>query len=311
MSKPPGWRPLTENEKQEIIRRYAGGEGLALLAEEYHRDKGTLRPVLRAAGLDLRPRGNPKGIVWSAERREAHRLATSTPEFAQKSRESLLARLPSMRGPATNTPIEKRLHDALKKAGLGFTAQSLLLGRFLVDIEIRQAPIVIEADGAQHTLRDQKAKDAQRDAALVAAGYRIFRFTGSEINRDATVCVQRVIDACGLVPESAPVTEIRTSFAGELHPRWKGGKREFTCDICGEIFLAQPAHRPGPDYYCTVQCAGAARRGKKLTTEHRAKIGAGMTGNKRGPHTAATRAKISETKRRRIASQIKIKSDPA
>ena len=32
--------------------------------------------------------------------------------------------------------------------------------RYLVDIELHQAPIVIEADGAQHTLRDQKAKDA-------------------------------------------------------------------------------------------------------------------------------------------------------
>jgi very-short-patch-repair endonuclease len=243
-----------------------------------------LRKVLAEAGITPRPRGNPKGTQWSAERRAAHKKGCSTPEFAEKSRQALLQRLPRMRGPATNTPIEQRMQDALMKAGVGFTTQSLLLDRYLVDIELHQAPIVIEADGSQHTLRIQKAKDAERDAVLTAAGYRVFRFTGSEINRDAADCVQRVINAAGLVPDKEPVYDIRTKFTGELHPLWKGGKREFTCDICGKVFLAQPAHRPGPDYYCSIQCAGAARRGKKLTAEHRAHIAASMIGKKRGPY---------------------------
>jgi very-short-patch-repair endonuclease len=299
VSKPVGWRPLNDDEQQQIIRRYAAGEGLALLAEEYQRSKKTLKPILLAAGLTLRPRGNPKGTVWSAERREAHKKAVSTPEFAEKARLALLERLPTMeRSPAVNTAIERRMHDALMKAGIGFTTQSLLLERYLVDIELHQARIVIEADGFQHQSLDAlKAADAERDAALAVAGYRVFRFTGSEINRDAAVCVQHVTDACGLVPELEPAYEVRTKFSGELHPLWKGGKREFTCDTCGKVFLAQPAHRPGPDYYCSVKCAGAARRGKKLTAEHKAHIAAGMTDVKRGPYGP-----------RRRDSQIKIES---
>ncbi len=243
---------------------------------EYSRGKPTIKNVIREAGVAIRPRGYGKNRKWTPEWRAAHKAGCSTPDFAQKSREALLKRLPRMRGPATNTAIERRMHDALMKAGIGFTAQSLLLGH-LVDIELHQARIVIEADGQQHTLRDQKARDAERDADLTAAGYRVFRFTGSEINTDATACVQRVIDACGLAPDHEPTYDIRTRFSGELHPLWKGGKREYVCESCGGTFLAQPKHRTGKHVYCSRQCYGKAKIGVKLgpmPAEQRAKIGA-------------------------------------
>jgi very-short-patch-repair endonuclease len=208
-------------ERQEIARRYEAGESLEGLMAEYHRGKPTIKNVILDAGMAIRSRGYGKNREWTPEWRAAHKAATATPEFAQKSREALLKRLPTMRGAATNTAIEQRMHDALKAAGTGFTAQSLLLGH-LVDIELQQVPIVIEADGMQHTLRDQKAKDAARDAELTEAGYRVFRFTGSEINTDAIACVQRVIDACGLAPDLEPTCNIRTRFSGELHPLWEG-----------------------------------------------------------------------------------------
>jgi len=244
---------------------------------EYHRAKTTIKQVIRNAGVASRPRGNLVGNEWTPERRAAHKRATGTPEFAQKSREALLKRLPAMRGPATNTAIEQRLHDALMKAGIGFTTQALLLERYLVDIALHQALIVIEADGAQHTLRDQKAKDALRDEALSLAGYRIFRFTGSVINRDADECVRSVIDTCGLAPDKEPAYNIRTKFSGELHPLWKGGKREYVCESCGVTFLAQPKHRTGKHVYCSRQCSGKGKVGVKrgpMPAEQRAKIGA-------------------------------------
>ncbi len=161
-----------------------------------------------------------------------------------------------MRGPAVNTPIERRLHDALRVAGIGFTTQSLLLGKYLVDRELHQARIIIEADGAQHTLREQRLADAVRDAALSAAGYWVFRFTGSEINTDASKCVQRVIDACGLTADENPVFGIRTSFSGPSHPRWKGGPAEFKCDQCGKPFTKARQHRTGSQKFCSQQRYG-------------------------------------------------------
>jgi very-short-patch-repair endonuclease len=284
---------LTDDEKQEAIRRYAGGEGLAALAQEYHLSKPLLKRILTDAGIPMRGTGYPKGTAWSAEHREAHRRATSTPEFSARARTATLARLSRVReSPAVNTAIERRMQDALKAAGIGFSTQSVLLGTYLVDIEIHQAPIVIEADGQIHTLPLQKAKDAERDTALAAAGYRVFRFTGSEINTDAAACVQRAIDACGLVPDKDPVFDIRTAFAGPSHPNWKGGKQEFTCEACGTVFLAQPKHRVGQHVYCSTRCTGEGNRGTPRSAEIRAKISAGNTGQKRGPLSAEHKAKM-------------------
>lgn len=290
MTRIKGQKPLTSSEKQDIARRYDAGETLEALMAEYQRGKPTIRKVIQDAGVAIRPRGYGKDRGWTPEWREAHKAGCSTPEFAEKSRQNLLKRLPSMRGPATDTAIERRMWDALMKAGIGFATQSLLLERYRVDIEITQALIVIEADGAQHTLRDQKAKDALRDAALKAAGYRVFRFTGSEINRDADECVQRVITACGLVPDKEPAYDIRTTFAGPSHPNWKGGKQEYVCEWCGEFFLAQPKHRAGKRTFCSRQCYGQSKVGVKL-----------------GPHSAEHRAKIGAANKRR--HQIKVESE--
>src|SRR5215469_8374080 len=109
--------------------------------------------------------------------------------------------VPARKMLTANTPIECRLHDALMVAGIGFSTQKRLVGRYVVDMSIHQAPVVIEADGARHRAGTQALqRDEVRDAAHEAAGYRVFRFSGSEINTDAVKCIQEVIDACGLVP---------------------------------------------------------------------------------------------------------------
>jgi very-short-patch-repair endonuclease/DNA-directed RNA polymerase subunit RPC12/RpoP len=264
VAKPPGWKPITDDEKQEIIRRYAEGETQGALIREYHCATTTLKRILQDGGVALRSQ-----------------------------REITLAWLSKVRESGTvNTPIERRMQDALMVARIGFRTQRLLLGRYLVDILIDQAPIVIEADGMIHTHPRNKAKDALRDIALTGAGYRVFRFTGSEINTDATACVRRLIDACGLTPDEDPVYDIRTSFAGEDHPLWKGGKREYVCATCGEKFLAQPKHREAELAYCSRKCSAQVRRGQPRTAETIEKIRAGNTGQKRGPLSAETKAKM-------------------
>jgi very-short-patch-repair endonuclease len=214
-----GHESLTDSDKQDIIRRYADGELLTELCKEYGRAKSTLKDILTESGITLRSRGYQKGTVWHDEWRKSHWESTHTDEFRQKSRENLLERLPSMRGPAVNTPIERRLHDALKKVGIGFSTQQPFLGRYLVDILIHQQPIIIEADGAQHYLPDAKERDAARDAALTQAGYRVFRFTGSEINKDSMACIHHVVDECNLVPDEEPVFDIRTSLPSPMKGR--------------------------------------------------------------------------------------------
>lgn len=56
--------------------------------------------------------------------------------------------------------------------------------------------VVIECDGHNfhERTKEQAARDRQRDRAMTAAGYRVFRFTGSEIYRDPFKCASEVQD---------------------------------------------------------------------------------------------------------------------
>ena len=72
--------------------------------------------------LDVKPRptGLPEGYEWTDERRAAHRTAVDRPEWRAKNRENLLKRLPTMRGPSANSPLEKLLQAALAEDRLQF-----------------------------------------------------------------------------------------------------------------------------------------------------------------------------------------------
>lgn len=186
-----------------------------------------------------------------------------------------------------NTPIEQRLQDALMAAGIGFTTQKRLVGRYVVDISIHQSPVVIEADGARHHAGSKAMeRDTARDSAHEAAGYRVFRFTGSQINADAVKCIQEVIDACGLAPDEQPVYDIRTKFSGVDHPRWVG-QYELTCKHCGETFHSP---RAGRKYCCREHFILGAVKGKPKSAAHSAKI---SEANRRRIVSDETKAKIS------------------
>ena len=90
MARIKGQKPLTSAQRTEIARRYALGETLEELMAEYRRGKPMIKKVVQDAGVTIRRRGYATGTEWHPEWRAAHKAGTSTPEFAQKSRESLL-----------------------------------------------------------------------------------------------------------------------------------------------------------------------------------------------------------------------------
>jgi hypothetical protein len=169
-----------------------------------------------------------------------------------------------------------------------------------VDISINQAPIIIEADGIQHTWHDGPQRDAQRDVDHEAAGFKTFRFTGSEINTDAVACIQRVVDACGLTPDADPVYDIRTGFTGTDHPNWVDDRQDFTCDKCGDVFHARAFFKNGKKKYCTMKCYNAAKTGQKLSESHKKAIGDGVRGKPRKPVTP-----FSDERRANLSAALK------
>lgn len=234
---------------------YDSGMTFEQLAEHYGCSVHAIQNVVKRLGVQARARGVPEGYEWTDERRAAHRAAIDRPEWRAKMRENLLKRLPDMRGPSANSPLEKLLQAALLKTGISFSTQRVLLGRYCVDILVDQAPVIIEADGAHHHLR--KEQDAERDAALAEAGYRVFRFTGTRINRDAMACVADVVAAVGLTPDTNPVADIRTGMMGPENPNWTGGPQAVTCAHCGAETSRNVCRTMVKRTFCNSRCYGA------------------------------------------------------
>lgn len=86
------------------------------------------------------------------------------------------------------TPIEERLYNAMRAAGLGPRVQ-YGIGKLRVDFAFPEVLLAVEADGrAWH----DASRDERRDARLRRLGWEVIRFTGSEIVRDAAACASRI-----------------------------------------------------------------------------------------------------------------------
>ena len=154
-----------------------------------------------------------------------------------------------------DSPLEKLLQAALKQVGIGFTTQAHVAGRFFADVLVNQAPVILEADGHWHEVR--KDRDEERDAIITAAGYRIFRFTGAQLNNGADKCVQQVIEECGLKPDEDPQYVIRTSLLGPENPNWTGGLKSSSCARCGAPTPPRKATYAYERQFCSQECRGA------------------------------------------------------
>ena len=98
--------------------------------------------------------------------------------------------------PATESPMETRLRMMLVLAGLPRPRVQVSLGDPLiarVDLYYPEHRLAIEYDGATH--RETLAADNRRQNRLVNAGYRIVRFTATDLAGDAVETVRRAIRA--------------------------------------------------------------------------------------------------------------------
>ncbi|MBB4141574.1 endonuclease domain-containing protein [Rhizobium rhizoryzae] len=72
--------------------------------------------------------------------------------------------------------------------GLSFRRQ-MPIGGYIADFACAEHRLIIEIDGATHSLDKQIERDYHRDAALIALGWRVIRLTNDEVlNRMDDVC---------------------------------------------------------------------------------------------------------------------------
>jgi len=105
------------------------------------------------------------------------------------------------------TPAEKILWKELKTNklnGLHFRRQQII-DRFIVDFYCHQFALIVEVDGGIHEF--QKEYDAEREAYLIARGFRIIRFSNEDIFEDLPTILKIIIEAC--TPATPPSLEGR------------------------------------------------------------------------------------------------------
>ena len=96
------------------------------------------------------------------------------------------------------TPEEKRLwYDFLKRLPYTVRRQHNI-GNYIVDFYIAKKKVVIEVDGLQHTLTENREADAKRDSDLLARGITVLRYKNDDIRNHFEAVERDIIIRLGL-----------------------------------------------------------------------------------------------------------------
>jgi very-short-patch-repair endonuclease len=92
---------------------------------------------------------------------------------------------------------ETLLWRELRKRPGGFKfRQQHPLDWYIVDFYCAAAGLVIEIDGASHSMGDRPAHDARRDRWIGDQGLRIIRFAAADVMRDMESVVRAILIEC-------------------------------------------------------------------------------------------------------------------
>lgn len=94
-----------------------------------------------------------------------------------------------------DTTIEIALQEALREHRIAFETHVPMLGICVPDILIRDAKLIIQADGDYwHRLPQAKRRDRWQDHLLTQHGYTVLRFWESDIRKKLNGCVSQIIN---------------------------------------------------------------------------------------------------------------------
>ena len=96
------------------------------------------------------------------------------------------------------TEEEKHLwYDFLKK--LPFTVnRQKNIGNYIVDFFIASKRVVIEIDGLQHELEENKVADKERDFQLLNLGIKVLRYSNNDVNNNFNAVCEDILKNLGL-----------------------------------------------------------------------------------------------------------------
>jgi very-short-patch-repair endonuclease len=134
--------------------------------------------------------------------------------------EDMLGRARDMRVRMTKAEsVLWKLLRAHRLDGMAFRRQTPI-GPYIADFVCHDAKLIVEADGAHHAEGDNIAADRRRDEFLRARGYKVMRFTNTEILEDRDQVVARIREfissRASVTPPSHPSPARGEGFDGAL-----------------------------------------------------------------------------------------------
>jgi len=175
---------IFSNETKQKISDAKKGKKRGPPSEEWRRklseaNKGKKKP----------PRSKEHGRKIS----EAKRGKFQSKETKHKMRESRIAYMTSGKHNFKDTSIELKIEQELKKQNIPYLKQAPVEKIALVDFLLPNK-IIIQCDGDfWHREFKRKNKDANQDFLLGFKGYRVFRFSETEINKSARKCILKIM----------------------------------------------------------------------------------------------------------------------
>lgn len=96
-----------------------------------------------------------------------------------------------------SSPIELELYQAMcQQYILREVETQKRIGKYRADFSFPHRKLIVETDGQNyHASVEQRTHDAARDRFLSAQGWRVLRFTGTEIKRNVSGCVNEICKA--------------------------------------------------------------------------------------------------------------------
>ena len=93
------------------------------------------------------------------------------------------------------TEAEFLLWEYLRADGLGVTfKRQHVIGEFIADFVCLPARLIIELDGPYHQLPNKQVSDRQRTEWLESKGYRVVRFTNTELFTNINQVLETIKD---------------------------------------------------------------------------------------------------------------------
>jgi len=96
------------------------------------------------------------------------------------------------------TPEESHLwFDFLKKLPIPVYRQRMI-GNYITDFYAASAKLVIEIDGAQHQMTENRESDAKRDAFFRSLGISVKRYSNRDVNRNFRAVCEDLLKTLGI-----------------------------------------------------------------------------------------------------------------